>query len=42
MQKKVNKKAGEVSRRDFIKTSAAVSMAAMLSGTGKIFAEELF
>ena len=38
MQKKLNKKAGEVSRRDFIKTSAAVSMAAMLSGTGKIFA----
>src|SRR4030042_1363207 len=38
MQKKLNKKAGEVSRRDFIKTSAAVSMAAMLSGTGKIYA----
>ncbi len=39
MQKKLNKKAGEVSRRNFIKTSAAVSMAAMLSGTGKIFAD---
>ena len=38
MQKKLNKKAGKVSRRDFIKTSAAVSMAAMLSSTGKIFA----
>ena len=38
MQKKQNKKAGEFSRRDFIKTSAAVSAAAMLSGTGKIFA----
>jgi len=36
MQKRPIKKAGEVSRREFIKTSAAVSVAAMLSGTGKL------
>src|SRR4030042_576134 len=36
MQKRLSKKTGEVSRREFIKTSAAVSVAAMLSGTGKL------
>ena len=36
MQNRLNKKAAGVSRRDFIKTSAAVSVAAMLSGTSKL------
>ncbi|MHC4109842.1 MAG: Gfo/Idh/MocA family oxidoreductase [Planctomycetota bacterium] len=38
MKKKANEKAGEVSRRDFIKTSAAVSLAAMGVSTNRIFA----
>ncbi|MHC4394122.1 MAG: Gfo/Idh/MocA family oxidoreductase [Planctomycetota bacterium] len=38
MQKKVNKKVSGVSRREFIKTSAAVSMAAAFSPAAKIFA----
>ncbi len=38
MKKKANKKTGEVSRRDFIKTTAAVSLAAMGVSTNRIFA----
>jgi len=38
MKKKANEKAGEVSRRDFIKASAAVSLAAMGVGTNRIYA----
>ena len=38
MKDKANKKTNKVSRRDFIKTSATVSVAAMLSGTGRVFA----
>jgi len=40
MEKKTNKKEDEVSRRDFMKTSAAtaVSLAAISSGTSRIFA----
>ncbi len=39
MKKKTNEKTGEFSRRDFIRTSAAaVSLAAMSSGTSRIFA----
>jgi len=38
MKKKANKNTGEVSRRDFIKTTAAVSLAAMGVSTNRIFA----
>ena len=38
MKKKANEKTDGVSRRDFIKTSAAVSLAAMGVGTNRIFA----
>jgi len=38
MKKKENEKRGEFSRRDFIKTSAAISLAALGSGAGKVFA----
>ena len=38
MKKKANEKTGEVSRRDFIKASAAVSLAAMGVGTNRIYA----
>ena len=38
MKKKANKKIGEVSRRDFIKTTAVVSLAAMGVSTNRIFA----
>jgi predicted dehydrogenase len=38
MKKKANRKACEVSRRDFIKASAAVSLAAITSGAGRVFA----
>jgi predicted dehydrogenase len=38
MNKKANEKTGQVSRRDFIKTSAAVSLAAMGVETNRIFA----
>ncbi|MHC4394123.1 MAG: Gfo/Idh/MocA family protein [Planctomycetota bacterium] len=38
MQKKIDKKTSSVSRRDFIKASVAIPMAAMLSGTDKVFA----
>ncbi|HIJ53577.1 MAG TPA: Gfo/Idh/MocA family oxidoreductase [Planctomycetes bacterium] len=38
MKKKANKKTGEVSRRDFIKTTAVVSLAAMGVSTNRIFA----
>jgi predicted dehydrogenase len=38
MQKEVNKKPRKVSRRDFIKTSAAVGMTAVLAGKGRLFA----
>jgi len=38
MSKDVNKQVGDVSRRDFIKTSTAASMAVLLSGTGHVFA----
>jgi predicted dehydrogenase len=38
MKKKANEKAGEVSRRDFIKASAAVSLAAMGVSTNRIYA----
>jgi predicted dehydrogenase len=38
MNKKANETTGQVSRRDFIKTSAAVSLAAMGAGTNRIFA----
>ena len=38
MKKKANERAGEVSRRDFIKASAAVSLAAMGVSTNRIFA----
>ena len=38
MKKKANRKACEVSRRDFIKASAAVSLAAITSGVGRVFA----
>lgn len=39
MGKKPGKKANNVSRRDFIKTSAATGMAMLLSGTDKVFAQ---
>jgi len=39
MRKKKNEKTGSVSRRDFIRTSAAVGMGALLSGTGAVFAQ---
>jgi len=39
MRKKVNRISQKVSRRDFIKTSAAVSLAALLSGTDYVFAQ---
>ena len=38
MKNKADKKTHALSRRDFIKTSAAASMAAMLSGTAGVFA----
>jgi predicted dehydrogenase len=38
MKKKANEKAGEVSRRDFIKASAAVSLAAMGVSTSRMYA----
>ncbi|MCP4709091.1 MAG: Gfo/Idh/MocA family oxidoreductase [Planctomycetes bacterium] len=38
MSKDVNKQAGDVSRRDFIKTSTAASMAVLLSGTSHVYA----
>lgn len=38
MKKKANRKTCEVSRRDFIKASAAVSLAAITSGAGRVFA----
>ena len=38
MEKRLNKN-GSVSRRDFIKTSAAVGMTALLSGTDSVFAQ---
>lgn len=38
MKKKTNKKTHGISRRDFIKTSAAVSLAALASGTNRVFA----
>ncbi|MHC4394124.1 MAG: Gfo/Idh/MocA family oxidoreductase [Planctomycetota bacterium] len=38
MGNNTNKKTGEVSRRDFIKTSTAVSLAAAFSPTAKVFA----
>ncbi|MHC4157445.1 MAG: Gfo/Idh/MocA family oxidoreductase [Planctomycetota bacterium] len=38
MKDKTNKKTGKVSRRDFIRTSAAVGMAAMLPGKERLFA----
>ena len=38
MKKKTNRKTSGVSRRDFIKTSAAVGMAAVLPGRERIFA----
>jgi len=38
MNKKADEKTGQVSRRDFIKTSAAVSLAAMGVETNRIFA----
>jgi predicted dehydrogenase len=38
MKKKENEKRGEFSRRDFIKTSAAVGMAALLPGKERLFA----
>ena len=39
MKKKTNEKTGEVSRRDFLKTSAVVSAAAILPGRERLFAE---
>ena len=38
MEKKANKTVSGLSRRDFIKTSTAVSLAALTSGTGRLFA----
>ena len=38
MKKKANEKTGEVSRRNFIKASAAVGMAAILPGRERLFA----
>ena len=38
MKNKVNKKTPGVSRRDFIKASAAVSLAALISNTNRVFA----
>jgi myo-inositol 2-dehydrogenase/D-chiro-inositol 1-dehydrogenase len=38
MEKKLNQN-DDVTRRDFIKTSAAVGMTALLSGTGSVFAQ---
>jgi myo-inositol 2-dehydrogenase/D-chiro-inositol 1-dehydrogenase len=38
MKKKVNEKSSEVSRRDFIKTSAAVGVSALLVGQERLFA----
>jgi len=38
MKKRVSEKTAEVSRRDFIKASAAVGVATMFSGTERIFA----
>jgi myo-inositol 2-dehydrogenase/D-chiro-inositol 1-dehydrogenase len=39
MRKKFEEKNNNVSRRDFIKTSTAVGMTALLSGTGNVFAQ---
>ena len=39
MRKKVNRISHNVSRRDFIRTSAAVSLTALLSGTNYVFAQ---
>lgn len=39
MNKKLSAKTDEVSRRDFIKTSAAAGVATLLSGTGTVFAQ---
>jgi len=39
MRKKANQESSNVSRRDFIKTSAAVGMGALLSGRGIVFAQ---
>ena len=38
MKKRADEKTGQVSRRDFIKTSAAVSLAALTSKTGYVYA----
>lgn len=38
MKKKADETTGQVSRRDFIKTSAAASLAAMGAGTNRVFA----
>jgi hypothetical protein len=38
MKKKANEEAKEVSRRNFIKASAAVGMAAVLEGRERLFA----
>ncbi len=39
MKKKVSEKSNSVSRRDFIKTSAAVGVSTLLSGRGTVFAQ---